>query len=930
MKRMCRNIIVFCMGILAAALLPVNAHAQEEQALPVLRVAFPEAAGYTETDEYGVRHGVVVDYLNEISKYTGWQYEYIETDQEKLIDDFLAGKFDLMGGAFYQKELEEYFAYPEYNCGHGKSILMARRDDGSIKVYDWRSMSGKTIGVYENAKENIRRLEEFLAANAIDCTLKQYSYQEFVDGNLYAYLENGEVDMLLGNNADKAEEFRIVAEFDSQPQYIVTTVGNQEVLDGLNMAMKKIIESNPNFAEECFSANFPDSGMQSILLNDEEEDYIREKQTVKVAVVRKWHPLYCMETKNDFHNGIIPDILQAVEEFSGLQFAYVFADNYESAVNLVETGEADMLGAFLGTEEESARMNLALTAPYAALNDIVARNKSVSFPAEGLVGAVIDGREIPLSIKAEQVVYYSNMTEALRAVNRGEADFFYGLAPQIEKIIQEHHYANVIPNTLVNENNTVSFAVMRPARDELLQIMNKAISGMSSADKINTSNQNMISAGSSQFTVIDFIYANPVMVVSILVGIFWLVVIFVLLAAYSRVRAAKMQNSLEKAEAESRAKGEFLSRMSHEIRTPMNAIVGLSDLTCMLEEVPDNVRENLVKIRSSSHYLLSLISDILDMSRIDSGMLNIGKEPFLIGQVLTDLRSMMTAEAERLGVEFHMEETARRETLLGDEVRLKQVLTNLISNALKFTPAGGKVTVTVRETGRGENTVRYHFRVSDNGIGISEENQKRIFEAFEQVGSNYTKSQGTGLGLAISRNIVALMGGELKLTSEKGTGSEFYFGVEFPVDAADRITEKNGGETESDCDLSGMLILLAEDNDLNAEIAEELLRIRGASVRRAKNGLEAVQMFQASRHGEFQAILMDIQMPLMNGLLACKAIRGQERPDAAAIPIIAMTANSFKEDSDAAIAAGMNGFVTKPVDVKYLYGALQKAMAKET
>ncbi len=914
-----KNCIMMLAATAAALLcssLPVQAEEQTEQL--VLRVAFPELEGYTETDEDGTRHGIVVDYLNEIAKYTGWKYEFIDTTGETIIDEFMAGDYDLMGGAYYLDGMEEYFAYPDYNTGYSKSILLARKQDDSIRAFDWKSMTGKKIGVYKNAAENIHRLKVFLDSNNIEAELIELTREQQVDGNFYHYLEDGRVDMLLGNNTEDSGLFRVVAKFDSQPHYIVTTGHNQEVLDGLNMAMAKIMDSNPNFAEERYEANFPDSGMASIHLNESEKAYISKKKLVKVAVIKKWHPLYCIENDDGQHDGMIPDVLKKVEEFSGLKFEFVYADSYSDSLDLVKKGKADMLGSFLGTDNEGARMNLAVTKPYAVLNDIIARNKSVTFPSEGLIGAVTEGRVMPGGIQVSKVKYYETVNEALRAVNRGEVDFYYGLSSRIEQEIQANQFKNVIPNTVVNEKNEMSFAMPSPVEGELLTIMNKAINTMTSDEKETIESQNMISIGTGHLSAIQMIYANPLLFIAILAGISLLIVVFVLIMARYRIHAAKMQANLERAEAESRAKGEFLSRMSHEIRTPMNAIVGISDLTCMMDSVPDNVRENLSKIRASSRYLLSLISDILDMSRIESGMMTVTSEPFAMEQILDELESMMTAEAKRRGLDFRLETEIQDDVVVGDSVRLKQVLTNLISNAFKFTPKGGRVRVCVTQMQSSEKKAAYRFQVIDNGMGISEENQNRIFEAFEQVGTSFSKSQGTGLGLAISRTLIRLMGGELKLASQEGKGSEFYFTVEFPIGVLEPKQEK----TETDHFLAHMNFILAEDNDLNAEIAVELLKMQGASVKRAENGKQALELFRESSPGEYQAVLMDIQMPVMDGLEACRAIRSLDRADAAEIPVIAMTANTFKEDADAAADAGMNGFVTKPVDVEYLYQVL--------
>ena len=354
----------------------------------------------------------------------------------------------------------------------------------------------------------------------------------------------------------------------------------------------------------------------------------------------------------------------------------------------------------------------------------------------------------------------------------------------------------------------------------------------------------------------------------------------------------------------------------------MNAVVGLADLTSMMDDVPPRVQENLSKIRSSSHYLLSLINDILDMSRIDRGMMTIASEPFSLGRMLDDLQSMMTAEADRRSLIFELHKRLAYDGLIGDVVRLRQVLTNLLSNAFKFTPAGGTVRLVVEEIDGNDEGITIEFHVIDTGTGIATEDQRRIFESFEQAGANRYKSQGTGLGLSISRRIVELMGGELSVTSEPGKGSDFYFtitlpqGQPLPEPAPDKRTDM----------LKGVRFLLAEDNELNAEIAAELLRMQGAAIDRAENGKQAVDMFVSHAPGTYQAILMDIQMPEMDGLEAARAVRAVQRPDAAAIPIIAMTANSFKEDIDAATEAGMNGFIPKPLDTNYLYDVLYRTI----
>ena len=498
------------------------------------------------------------------------------------------------------------------------------------------------------------------------------------------------------------------------------------------------------------------------------------------------------------------------------------------------------------------------------------------------------------------------------------------MSPHLEYLIQQENLIKVVQVNLVNDSTAISFAMTSPVRPELLTILNKAINHLTDEQKSIISSRNIISIGESRLTLSSIIYGNPVLAISVLIVLLLLILFVVILISRSRIHAAVMRSELEKAEADSRAKGEFLSRMSHEIRTPMNAIVGLTNLTWMMEDLPERARENLTKLKTSSHYLLNLINDILDMSRIESGRLEIASEPFSMRTVLDEVDTMVAAEAETKPIHFRLEAELQEEVLIGDAIRIRQVLLNLLSNAFKFTPPGGTVVAQITEEPLAEERAAFTIRVIDNGIGIATENQQRIFQSFEQLGTNAAKSQGTGLGLSISRTLVQRMGGELELTSSPGKGSEFSFTVTLPRGKPDQASAQ-GQVREPEQDLNGIRVLVAEDNDLNAEIVTELLEAGGATVERAENGQLAYTMFSNSQPGTYRVILMDVQMPVMNGLEATRAIRSLRRADAD-LPILAITANTFQEDVRAAKAAGMTAFIPKPIDVVLLFSELEKVL----
>lgn len=411
-------------------------------------------------------------------------------------------------------------------------------------------------------------------------------------------------------------------------------------------------------------------------------------------------------------------------------------------------------------------------------------------------------------------------------------------------------------------------------------------------------------------------------------SLYWLLLLYLgfigFLGVYliHRTRQRRMAGELEHAEQASQEKSEFLSRMSHEIRTPMNGIIGMTEIAKISLGDWEKVGECLDKIQLSSDYLLELINDILDMSRIENGKTELYCEGFSLQEFADRLRTMFASKAEAARIDYSVElQEMDNYWVVGDELRLSQVIVNIISNALKFTPARGQVRVNIQTRPAPKDMCGLIISVRDTGIGISAEAQKKIFQPFEQENSSIThKYGGTGLGLAISYNLVSLMGGNINISSEPGKGTCFAVSLNLPLSKSAARTDGDIGQisVQNTENLNGVHVLLADDNELNLEIAMSMLEMKGALVNCARNGREAMECFLDAKPGTYDIILMDVQMPEMDGLEASRRIRASSHPQAAGIPIVGLSANAFQKDVENALASGMNGYLSKPFSMEKL------------
>ncbi len=897
--------------------------ATEEKDTLVLTVAFPEAKGLNEVYEDGTYGGCVYDWLEEIAKYTGWQYEFVTGDSSELLVGMQAGAYDLMGGMFYQKELEKYYNYPKYIMGSNYSLLIYRQNDETIKSFDYNTLNGKRIGVLKKATAKIERLQKFLSFNNLDCQLIAYD-------DLEAYencLDTHEVDLLFGSDVYMKDNYNVAAKIEGDPYYIVTKKDRPDLCHQLNEAMDAIYAANPNFAHELYNQYFPETYINSIDFTTQEIDFIRQSAPIRVAVVKEQYPIYY--EKDEVKKGILPDCLQLISQRTGLTFSYVYANSYQQSIELVIKGQADIVGCFMNNDPSAASYGLARTRSYATLDSIILRNKQGVVSDASLVMAVPNGRDLKPLRTEDTIRYYDRYETCLRAVNAGAADYTRMPAAFVEDMYLKDYYANITMMADTNLVEEMTLALPLPVNVPLYSVLSKTINNLSAEELDYILAQDLLTIQKRSVTLKTLLYTNPLTMLVVCVGFILLLSMIILLFTRYKMNNKMMGIKLEKAEETSKAKSDFLSRMSHEIRTPMNAIIGLTSLTRMSDEITPGVKQNLDKINSSAQFLLSLLNDVLDMSKIESQKMKIESIPFDLIVVAEQMKNMFTIQAENKGLTLTIHVDLVDSLFVGDEIRIKQILTNLLSNACKYTNQGGAVLLSVTEQNRITEKATIVFCVKDTGIGIKGEDLERIFHSFEQLENSNHNAPGTGLGLAITSNLVQLMGGELKVKSQPQKGSAFYFAIQLPVFQGTLPSAQKEAEDNPEVSLQGLHVLLVEDNDINAEIAMELLEMQDVMVERAADGAQAVALFAQKPEGYFDLILMDINMPVKNGLMATEEIRAMQRADANIIPILAMTANTFQEDREKAMAAGMTGFLPKPFDVNQLYQALRQSMNKK-
>ena len=921
--------------LLLSAVLPVKA-AAETAPVKVVRVgSFENTFNYC--NEKGARKGYGYELLQTLSGYTGWQFEYVTCDWSDCFEKLENGEIDIMGGISYTEDRAEKMLFSDEPMGEEKYYLYADLSRADISASNFKTLNGKKVGVLMGTEPEVM-LTEWEEKYGIKTQHVNISNNEDVQQKL----ANHEIDCFVSLEESLWAELGIstITRVGKSSIYYVLNKDRSDLKEELDNAMRALDEEAPFYTADLCKKYF--SLDYKPILTGEEKAWLRKHGAIRMGFLTSDSGVSTFDPATGEITGTITDYIQFAADCLGnqkLEFQLVGYDDKEAELNALKSGEIDMIFHFdqspnLAEEYRVARTNTTWTA-----NMMVVTNQQL-FTENKVNRVAVPQNKISLTryiafyYPQWEIVDCDTQEDAIKLVKDGQADcFIIGVSSEAKYSKIYGFYSVPLPNPANS-----CFAVKSGNRS-LLSILNKTIKAMPA--NMLTSSLAMHKSSLRKVTLSEFIKDNFVMVLlvgSIAVAAILLTILQLLRKARKAEAAArkaaddtqelnaKLQVAVEKAESANHAKSTFLFNMSHDIRTPMNAIIGYADLASRHSDDPAKLKKYMENIQVCGQNLLMLLNNVLDLARIENDKTEM---EYSVSDVEKDFRNciaMFRNLADSKGQTLMVTTQLLHPYIYADIPHLTEVCTNLVSNAVKYTGAGGTIRCDVtQKPGKKEGWCDTVVTVADNGIGMSQEFQKHIFEPFERERtSTVSKVEGSGIGMGIVKKLVGLMGGTVEVESRIGVGSTFTVTIPCRIASEDEIQAKRETGPSDQKSLFGVKILLAEDNDLNAEIAVELLQEEGSTVDRAKDGVECVDMLEKAANGTYQLILMDIQMPVMNGYDAAKKIRRMDDPQKADIPIIAMTANAFSEDKQAALDAGMNDHIAKPINMNVLVPTIQK------
>ena len=927
--------VMLSLLLLLSVVLPVKAAAETAPAKVVRVGSFEDTFNYV--NEKGARKGYGYELLETLSGYTGWQFEYVTCDWSDCFEKLENGEIDIMGAISYTEDRAEEMLFSDEPMGEEKYYLYADLSRADISASDYKTLNGKKVGVLMGTEPEVM-LTEWEEKYGLKTEHVNVSNNE----DAKQKLANHEIDCFVSLEESFWADLGIstITRVGESGIYYAINKNRPDIKEELDNAMRALDEAAPFYTADLYKRYFSLDYIP--ILTGEEKAWLKEHGAIKMGFLTSDSGVSTFDPATGEFTGVITDYIQFAADCLGnqeLEFQLVGYDSKEAELDALKSGEIDMIFHFDQSPNLAEEYHFACTNTTWTSNLMAVTNKQ-HFNENNVNRIAVPQNK--LSLKKYLAFYYpqweivdcDTQEDAVKLVKDGQADCFVTGISSENKYSKKYSFYSV---PLLNPVKSC-FAVNSGNRS-LLSILNKTIKAM--PVNMLAGALAMYKSSARKVTLSDFIKDNffmALLVSSIAVAAILLTILKLLRKARKAEAAArkaasdtqelnaKLQVAVEKAESANHAKSTFLFNMSHDIRTPMNAIIGYADLASRHLDDPAKLKNYMENIQVCGQNLLMLLNNVLDLARIENDKTEM---EYSVSDIEKDFRNcvaMFRNQADSKGQTLMVTTQLQYPYIYADIPHLTEVCTNLVSNAVKYTGAGGTIRCNVtQKPGEKEGWCDTVVTVADNGIGMSQEFQKHIFEPFERERtSTVSKVEGSGIGMGIVKKLVGLMGGTVEVESRIGVGSTFTVTIPCRIASEDETQAKRETNPSDQKCLCGTRILLTEDNDLNAEIAVELLQEEGCTVDRAKDGVECVDMLEKAANGTYQLILMDIQMPVMNGYDAARKIRGLDDPQKANIPIIAMTANAFTEDRQVALDAGMNDHIAKPINMNVLVPTLRK------
>lgn len=918
-----RSVICRALAIVLAALAvlssiaPVQAFAADSsQPVKTVRVGWlVNNEGFQDGTPGERLSGWGYEYLQTLSYYTpGWRYEYVSGTFTELMDMLEAGEIDLMPNISYSEERTQKLLFSSNPEGTERYYIYAKPDRDDLAKGDPQALQGLTIGCNSGVMQTFVG-QQWLTNEGITCTYREY------DGGsmLFDALANDEVDAVIMNDTISSPDASPMFYVGSSDYYFAVPKSRPDLMNDINAAMTAIARVNPRYNDEV-KANYSAQNSGSSSLTGPERSWLKANDnTITIGYLKNKLP-YCTQNDDGEMEGSLASLATTLHDKFGITVATVAFSNNEQMTKALSTGTIDVAlplfrDYWLAEQAGVILSNPMGTVSLAAIHSSSNLNsdlKNIACTAD----AIVNRFELENLFPDAKVTEYPNDNEAREALNKGEASCIIVPSTRL-KTIRDTYDIEDFQTQELTDTAQLSCLISR-GKPVLLGIINKGI--VNAGESLSASSYSPTSYSAQESDAFRLLYRNRIVIAAVVICIL-LTGIVILVWSLHRV-----QKEQQKADAANAAKTAFLTRMSHDIRTPLNGILGLIEIEELKDGDMQAARESRAKARVAANHLLSLINDILEMGKIEDRKLTLEHAPFNLKELCDDTLVLCKLRASDNGITMQDNSLpyATGPYMIGSPTHIRQIIINLLDNSIKYNKRGGSVTFSSKTKPLDDGRALFCFSVSDTGIGMAPEFLKHIYEPFAQEGDDArSKFQGTGMGMPIVKSLIELMGGTIETSSEVGVGSTF--NVQIPLDI-DKNPQARADTVEGvlDCSLADMNVLLAEDNELNAEIAQTLLESEGIVVTRAADGNEAVDLYVGRPAGSFDAILMDIMMPGMDGYEATRAIRLSEKVDAADIPIIALTANAFAEDAKAAHDAGMNAHLSKPLDFNKLKNILAR------